>query len=86
MFKISFYFEDKSYVGTVQKINHQPVQFIVFGITPWIGIPSRLVFISNLATDQLVYQSFDKSHSEAIRAIGESIFVTCQQQRIKMHE
>ncbi len=86
MFKISFYFEDKAYTGTVQKINHQPVQFIVFGIQPWIGIPTRLVFISNPDSDQLIYQSFDNANSKAIRIIGESIFLTAHQQHINIHE
>ncbi len=86
MFKISFQFLNKTYTGTVQKIPHQPIQFVVFGIQPWVGnIPEKLVYISNPLKDQLVYQSFDITNSALFSLIGESIFIACDQQRISVH-
>lgn len=86
MFKISFRFLDKNFTAMVQKINQQPVQFIVFDISPGIkDIPDKLVFLSNPVKDQLVYQSFDARQSGLIKIIGEKIFLGCQQQRINVH-
>lgn len=87
MFKISFRFSDKTYSGLVQKIDQQPVQFVVFGITPSIGnIPDKLVYVSNAKDDQLVYQSFNVNQGKLLRSIGESIFIACHQQKIAVHE
>ena len=75
MFKISFQFLNKNYTGTVQKINHQPVQFVVFGITPWVGnIPEKLVYISHPQEDQLTYRSFDVRQIKLLSLIGETNF------------
>ena len=87
MFKVSFQFLNKTYTGTVQKTNHQPVQFVVSGICPLVrNIPEKLVFISNPANDQLVYQSFIAGEHNLLRTIGESIFLTCHQQKINVHK
>ncbi len=86
MFKIYFEVLNKKYSATVQKILYEPVQFIVFEISPCIyDLPERLVFVSHPVTDQLVYQSFDVRSSLFIRTIGESIFTTCYQQKIGIH-
>lgn len=86
MFKISFRYLDKTYSAKVQKILHQPVQFVVFDFAPHISyLPDKLVYQSHAQNDQLVYQSFDIKNKEILLTIGQAIFITCYQQKINIH-
>ncbi len=86
MFKISFRYLDRTYSAKVQKILHQPVQFVVFDFVPYISyLPVKLVFQSHAQKDQLIYQSFDVMNKEILTTIGQTIFVTCFQQKINIH-
>ncbi len=86
MFKIAFQYLKQPYTATVQKIQFEPIEFIVFDLAPHIVlIPDRLIFESNPANDQLIYKSFNPASMEVLTIIGQSIFTTCYEQKIAVH-
>jgi len=86
MFKMTFVYLDKTYTASVEKITLATNRFIVSNVNPEIPyLPNKLVFVSNPSIDQLIYQSFDIKYRDVLTIIGQSIFIACYEQRIKVH-
>jgi hypothetical protein len=86
-FSINFTYLGNNYQAYVQKSRSHPIQFTVYNVYPAISsFPIRIVFFSNPDSDQLVCESFDTKYSDVINVIGQAIFLTCDVQKIAIHQ